>query len=582
MTLTKLKNLWSHLSRRRRFQFLAGILLMIISSFAEMLSLSAVVPFLGMLTMPEQVYQHPYMAPVNDFFNIVKPSQLLTPLTILFVSAALFAGLVRVILLYFITRIAYATGADISVSIYRRTLYQNYEHHLSTNSSEVIAGIIQKTNTVIGGIVYPILNLISGTVIFASIITTLMIINPSIALTAMICIGLLYGGVILYTRRTVNENSISIANQSTKLVGTLQEGLGGIREVLIDGTQELYSSIFHKADVKLRRAMGDNVFIQGSPRFVLEALGMSLIALLAYSMLEENSTSEVIPILGVLALGAQRLLPILQQLYQSYSAMKGSAASFDDVLALLNQPIPAHSGNTLIGKISFRDSIGIKNLSFKYKGSDHLVLKNLNLNIKKGAVVGFVGETGCGKSTLLDLIMGLLQPSEGTILIDEQPISETNFRSWQSHISHVPQTIYLSDSTIRENIAFGVLPEHIDIKRVIKVAKQAHIHQMIEGWHDKYDTQVGERGVRLSGGQRQRIGIARALYKHADVIIFDEATSALDNDTENAVMREIESLGDDITVLIIAHRLSTLKKCDHVYELSKDGLVVKNPRLFVR
>ena len=553
------------------------MLLTVVSSFAEMISLGAVLPFLGMLSVPEQVYQHPYMTPINDFFNIMEPIQLLIPLTVLFVGAAIFAGFIRVSLLFCITRLSYATGADIGLDIYRRTLYQDYEHHLSANSSEVITGIIQKTNTVIGGIVTPVLNLISGTVIFVSIITTIMFINTSVAAIAMISVGGLYGLVILYTRKAVHENSVSIADQSTELVGTLQEGLGGIREVLIDGTQELYCSIFHRADISLRRAMGDNIFIQGSPRFVLEALGMSLIALLAYSMLQENTSDDVVPILGVLALGAQRLLPILQQLYQSYAAMNGSVASFDDILAFLNQPLPSYANQTCNEPCAFHNDIVLKEMSFKYVGDSPYVLENINLTLKKGSVTGFIGQTGCGKSTLLDILMGLLAPIKGEMLIDGSPITEANVRPWQSHISHVPQSIYLSDSSIKENIAFGVSKENIDFDKVIKAAKQSRIHELIEGWENDYDTLVGERGVRLSGGQRQRIGIARALYKDADVIIFDEATSALDSETEKEIMREIEALDGEITVLIIAHRLSTLKICDQVFELSKTGLIAKDP-----
>jgi ATP-binding cassette subfamily B protein len=285
---------------------------------------------------------------------------------------------------------------------------------------------------------------------------------------------------------------------------------------------------------------------------------------------QEGGVTTVIPILGALALGAQRLLPALQQVYSSYSTIRGVEVSLKDVLDLLNQPLPEYVGQPPSALIPFEREIQLKNLSFGYTKDTSLVLKNINLCIAKGERIGFMGVTGSGKSTLLDIVMGLLQPTDGKLTIDQKPINSQNRRAWQAHIAHVPQNVYLSDSTIEENIAFGVSKEKIDRQRVKKAAKQAQIGELIEEWKDGYQTLVGERGIRLSGGQRQRISIARALYKKADVLIFDEATSALDNETEQAVMEAIKGLGEKLTILIIAHRLTTLKGCDRVVKLNKD------------
>lgn len=548
------------------------LILMFIASTLEVVSVGAVLPFLAVLTAPEQVFQHPLMTPIISYFELTTPNQLVLPLTLIFVVAALVAGSIRLLLLYVMTRLSYATGADLSIKIYNLTLYQEYSTHVSRNSSEVINGIIAKTSTVIGSVIMPIVNLISSSILIISIMSALFVINTSVALMAFIGFGVLYSVIIHFTRIQLNENSQIIADKSTEMIKSLQEGLGGIRDVLIDGTQKFYSDLYKNADLPMRRASGNNAFIGGGPRYALEAVGMTFIALLAYLMsLKNGGMATAIPTLGALALGAQRLLPALQQAYASFSAIRGVEASLQDVLELLEQPLPKYLNETKVVPIKFQREINLSNISFRYTNEAPFILKNIDLSISKGEKVGFIGETGSGKSTLIDVIMGLLSPSEGTLSIDDKSLDENNHRSWQVHIAHVPQSIYLSDSTIEENIAFGVPAKDIDHLRVREVAKQAQISDMIDNSKDGYQTLVGERGVRLSGGQRQRISIARALYKKADVLIFDEATSALDNETEKEVMKAIEALGGKLTILIIAHRLSTLKTCNRVVKLDKNN-----------
>jgi ATP-binding cassette subfamily B protein len=274
--------------------------------------------------------------------------------------------------------------------------------------------------------------------------------------------------------------------------------------------------------------------------------------------------------LGSLALGAQRLLPILQQAYVNWTSMLGGEASLRDTIELLNQPMPQSKKIDTQNKNSFKQGVRFENVSFRYSEKSTLVLNKINLTIEKGARIGFIGTTGSGKSTFLDIVMGLLKQTSGLILIDEKPIEIYNNREWQNRIAHVPQSIFLTDSTIAENIAFGIPFNQIDFNKVTEASRKAQIDKNIENWPLKYSTLVGERGVRLSGGQRQRIGIARALYKNADIIVFDEATSALDNETEKEVMQAIDELGDDLTILIVAHRITTLKNCDLIVEL-KNG-----------
>lgn len=566
--LQLLCRLWYCISHRRRRQFGFLLALMILTSFAEILSIGTVLPFLAVLTAPSHVFESHTAQPFIHVFNINTPDQLLLPLTIAFGLAAFIAGAMRLLLLWASTRLSFATGADISIDIYRRTLYQPYAVHVARNSSEVISGISGKANGVIYSIITPILILISSSIMLVAILIALLSVDPIIALAAFGGFGVIYGFIIRFTRNQLLINSQRIAHESTYVIKSLQEGLGGIRDVLIDGSQATYCQIYRDADHPLRTAQGNNLFISQSPRYGMEALGMLLIAVLAYALaMQPDGIAKAIPILGALALGAQRLLPVLQQAYAAWSSIQSEQASLQDTLELLSQPLPDYADQSVANPMSFQQQISLKQLSFRYSPQTPWILKNLEFNIVKGSRVGFIGATGSGKSTLLDIVMGLLQPTEGLLEIDGQAISATNHRDWQLHIAHVPQAIFLADSTIEENIAFGVPKDEIDQLRVKQAAQQAQIAEVIGTWPKQYQTFVGERGIRLSGGQRQRIGIARALYKQADVIIFDEATSALDNETELAVMQAIESLSKDLTILIIAHRLTTLKNCNQIIEL---------------
>ena len=562
-----LRRLWSHISTRRRRQFGLLLLLMILVSFSEILSIGAVLPFLAVLTDPELVFAHPLADPIVKKLELENPKQLLLPLTVAFGISALIAGVMRLLLLWVSTRLSFAVGADLSMNIYQRTLYQPYEVHLASNSSEVIDGISNKTNNAIQ-MINMVLNFISSIVILIAILIAILTIDPVIAMAAFGGFSLIYAFIIYLTRKQLLLNSQISARESITVIKSLQEGLGGIRDVLIDGSQAAYCQIYRNADQPLRRAQGNISFISSSPRSGVEALGMILISVLAYALAQKSDgISEAIPILGALALGAQRLLPAFQQAFSAWSFMQGGGASLQVALELLDKPLPHYFDQATNKPLEFQRQISLQQLSFRYGSQTPWVLKDLNLIITKGSRVGFIGVTGSGKSTLLDIIMGLLTPTSGALMIDGQPVTTANNRAWQSLIAHVPQAIFLSDSSIEENIAFGVPIEQIDRVRVKKVAQQAQIAGLIESWPKKYNTFVGERGVRLSGGQRQRIGIARALYKQANVIIFDEATSALDNETEEAVMQTLESLSEDLTLLFIAHRLTTLKNCTQIVEL---------------
>jgi ATP-binding cassette, subfamily B, bacterial PglK len=567
-----LKRLWHHISPQRRVQFWFLLILMLLTSLTEIISIGAVLPFLGVLTAPAHVFEHPVAQPIIQVLGFTQPEQLLLPLAIAFGVAALIAGAMRLLLLWGGTRISFAIGADLGISIYRRTLYQPYSVHVTRNSSEIISGISGKANGIIYSTILPILTMISGSTMIIAILVAVLSVEPLIALVAFGGFGLIYAVIIKLTRLQLLRNSQCVARESVYVIKSLQEGLGGIRDVLINGSQTAYSNIYRNTDLPMRRAQGNNVFIGGSPRYGMEALGMLLITALAYTLAQHpDGIAKAIPILGALALGAQRLLPVLQQTYGSWTHILSGQTSLQDTLELLEQPLPAYANQSVHKPLPFQEQISLKQLTFGYTAQTN-VFRNLDLTIAKGSRLGFIGLTGSGKSTLLDIVMGLLQPNDGTMEIDGQLVTLNNVRAWQAHIAHVPQTIFLADSTINENIAFGIPKDQIDHELVRQAAQQAQIADSIESWSEQYQTFVGERGIRLSGGQVQRIGIARALYKRADVIIFDEATSALDNETEQAVMQAIEGLSKDLTLLIIAHRLTTLKNCTQIVELGEGGI----------
>jgi ATP-binding cassette, subfamily B, bacterial PglK len=570
-----LARLWHHLSRRRRRQFVLLSGLMLISAFAEVISLGAVLPFLGILVAPDRVFSHPIVADVAQDWGITSADQLVLPLTVAFVAAALIAGAIRILLLWASTRLAYGSGADLSIEVYRRTLYQPYRVHVARNSSEVISGIINKVSGAVG-ILSQLLILISSTVLLVAIMLALIAIDPIVASVVAVGFGVSYMLITWISRRRLHRNSQRIAHEQTQVVKALQEGLGGIRDVLLDGTQPLYWNIFRQADQQLRLAQGNNTFIGISPRYIMEAMGMVLIAALAYALSSRvGGISTALPVLGALALGAQRLLPALQQIYGAWAIMAGSHASLAHTIELLDQPLPDEHLQPAPAPLLIQQDIRFNAVRFRYTSDGPWVLDGFNLNILKGTRVGFVGNTGSGKSTTLDLLMGLLMPTEGEFLVDGHPISGNRVMAWQRSIAHVPQNIYLGDSTLAENIAFGVPPDTIDMDRVQQAARQAQIADFIESSPRGYQAYVGERGIRLSGGQRQRIGIARALYKQASILVFDEATSALDNVTEQSVMDAIKELSSDLTILLIAHRISTVRRCDTIVELEHGQVVAQ-------
>ncbi len=547
---------------------------MLITSLFEVLSIGSVLPFLGVLVSPEKVFHYPILKSTINYLGLTNPRQLVMPFTIGFATAALIAGAMRVLLISASTKISYSIGTSLSANLYEKTLYQEYEIHVARNSSEIINAISKKIDIVISSLLLGGLTLVTCMIMLSVILTVLLTINFWITFFLFSGFGVAYLTIIKFTKTRLLLNSFRIAQESTKVIKLLQEGLGGIRDVLIGGNQKEYCKTYELADQAMRNAQAMNHFISHSPRYIMESVGLVLIAFVAFTLTQSsNGISSAVPMLGMIGFGAQRLLPMLQQAYSSWSCIIAAHDAGLDTLTLLNQPLPPYMDSMTINPIPFQSNLVLKNINFKYKQSSKAVLEEINLIIKKGTRVGFIGKTGSGKSTLLDVIMGLLEPTNGTMKVDDVIVNSKNCQSWQRNIAHVPQSIFLLDASFEDNIVFGSKC-NIDYKRLKIVAEQAQIAEFIESQPKGYKTTVGERGMQLSGGQRQRIGIARALYKNAKLIVLDEATSALDTETEDSIMRVIDGLSSELTILIIAHRLSTLRNCDYILEL-KAGRISK-------
>ena len=568
-----LKKLWKLFDRQRRMQTCVLLTLTFFASFSEVISIASVVPFLGAIFNPEKLFENEQVQFFANFFNISAPDDLLLPLTFSFITLVAISGLFRIGLLWSQARYSHDIGARISLDLYKAILSQSFLDRLNYNSSELITIVRDKATNIVGGIVLPVLVIINSIITLSLILVTLILISPYGALSTLCGFGLIYAIVISLTRQRIRKEGVLINKMAAQVLKNLQEGFGGVRDILIDGTQDVYVQIYKQEDGILRRSIGNLQIIGGISRPLVESLGIVVIAVVAYTFaIGPNGFGTAIPIFGVIAFSAQRSLPLMQQLYSSWAIIHSSIPYLADVIKVLDEYTPKQSALSPMGKCDFNKAIEFKNVSFSYPNESSEVIKSIDFNIKKGARIGVIGPTGSGKSTLIDILMGLIPPTRGHLLVDGAPIIESNLKNWQKKIAHVPQAIFLTDKSIAENIAFGISKDKIDYERVKKAAELAQLSGTIEQWPNAYATLVGERGVRLSGGQRQRIGIARALYKQSEVIVLDEATSALDSATEAEVMTAVESLSKDLTLVIVAHRLSTLKNCDYILSL-KGGRV---------
>jgi len=565
---SNIRMLFSVLSKRRKIQFILIFFLNIFSSFAELLGLSALMPFLMVLTNTSEIISNRLLVNV---YKII-PENLLNfklVVTLLFVFSILISALIRYFTLYLQTKYGYAIGLDILRKAYDNVLNQPYTVHLNRNTSEVIATISIKIGSVIQAVILSLLSILNSILVSVVILLALLYVNTKVVAIIVLFFSIIYIIIIKISKRQISRDSKIISVEASKQIQILQEGLGGIRDIILTGTQKVYVSELAKSYSKFKNAQ-ENIIIRGlSPKYLIESFGIIFIAILAYFETINSINTNIIPSIGVIALGSFRILPLLQQAYVSVVSISGCHNNLKNVLCLL---FTDHvSKDRTKEQLSFQDKIEFKNIAFKYQNNSDYILKNITLQIPKGSRCGIIGKTGSGKSTFLDLLMGLLQPTCGSILVDGVDIvkNSKNLAKWQNCISHVPQEIFLKDAMLKENIAFGVPKEDIDYDRLIRAVEQAQLASLVSSWKDRYNHLIGEGGSKLSGGQRQRIGIARALYLNSQLMLLDEATSALDFSTERDVMKCIENLQHKVTVVIIAHRTESLSGCDFIFEFNE-------------
>ena len=574
--------LLNQISIRRRIHLFILFLLMLISSFAEIFSLTLVIPFLTIISNPEKIWEFQIIENLKEIFRLVSPEDLILPITAIFIVSSIFSAVLRLSTFWLNGKLAALIGSDVGYKAYYKTLHQPYENYISSNSSNLISALKIHLNNVVS-IFNLFLTFISSLIILFGLVTTLLIFDGKVSIFSGSILGLIYIFIGFSSNKKLLKNSRKIAfyqNESTKII---QEGLGAYRDIILDKSQNLYLDIFWKSEFPLRNLNAQSNFLGAFPKFMMEAFGISLIACVALILTSSNGNiNEGIPLLGAFALGAQKILPATQTAYGSWAGIKANRASIEAILFYLGESKSIKTVFYKSSKLNFQKNIIFQDVKFSYNKDDKLVLKDISFEIKKGERVAIIGKTGSGKSTIIDLIMGLLTPCSGSILIDGNLLDHNSNKEmvlqWQSNIAHVPQSIYLADRSIAENIAFKDSREKIDINRVKIAAEKAQIAHFIESIPEKYSTFVGERGIKLSGGQRQRIGIARALYKGASILILDEATSALDDVTERNLMKTIDKLDKNLTIIMIAHRLTTIKNCKKLIKIN-NGLIesIGNP-----
>lgn len=568
-----LRSIYRIMTPRRRRHLYASLALTLLGALAELLTIGAVIPFLAVVANPASVQSMPLFGDVLTAVGATEPSDVVLTATIILIAVAVGAAVTRLVLAWVSQTFVFRLGSELGAIVHSRMLRMPYILFVQRNTSELVAGV-EKVEAVVVGVLLPLMLSVTSAVVAVFIVAALFAVDPLVATIAAATMSIIYLLIGWFSRRRLRANSAVIAANRTKRIQQIQEGLGGIRDIILDGSQQVFDKKFRSINDGLNENLAFNAFVGAAPRYIVEAAGIVLIAIVAYFVSQQpGGLMAAIPVLGALAIGAQRLLPLVQQAYVGWSNFMGHSYYLRDVVALLEAPISQAAERPPEGSLSpIREKISFRSVGFNYPGGKKALI-DIDFSIAKGERVGFIGRTGSGKSTLLDLLMGLLEPSSGTIEIDNVTLTDVNRANWQAQIAHVPQVIHLSDSSIASNIAFGQDPTKFDWDRIRAAASEAQIDELIAELPQGFETYVGERGIRLSGGQRQRIGIARALYKRAKVLLFDEATSALDNETETAVMQTIEGLGRDLTVIMIAHRLSTVAKCDRVIRLDGGRIV---------
>jgi ABC-type multidrug transport system fused ATPase/permease subunit len=572
-TFTKFLFLLSPHERKRGSLLLVMIIIM---ALLDMIGVASILPFIAVLTNPSLVETNlilNYMFKVSNKFGIENNQQFLFALGA-FVFLTLVASLAfKTLTTYMQVRFIYMQEYNIGKRLIEGYLHQPYSWFLSRHSADLGKTILSEIQQIIEIGINPLMELIAKGMVSIALITLLFLIDPKLALIVGFTLGGAYVIIFYFIRRFLNRiGTLRLKNNNLRFTA-ISEAFGATKEVKVGGLEKFYIKRFSDSAKSYAQSVATSRVIYQLPRFILEAIAFGgIILMILYLMIQTGTFNNSLPIISLYVFAGYRLMPALQQIYTSFTQLTFVGPSVDKLYEDIKNLKPFNS-NQNQGILSLNKKITLKNIDYDYPSASRTTLKDINLSISAKTTVGFIGTTGSGKSTTVDIILGLLEAQKGTLEVDGKIITKENSRAWQRSIGYVPQHIYLSDDTIASNIAFGIDPKDINQEAVEKASKIANSHDfVISELPKQYQTTIGERGVRLSGGQRQRIGIARALYHNPKVLILDEATSALDNQTEQAVMDAVNNLGKNITIILIAHRLSTVKNCDKIFLLENGKL----------
>lgn len=542
----------------------------------EMVSVASIAPFVAVVSHPEVVTTNYYLSQVYHYFSFASEKQFILFLGMMVFGFLVFGNIFSAITQWGLMRFSFLQCHKISTRLLKQYLLQPYSFYLNQNRSEITKNVLSDVYKVVTGILINGMQSVTKLIIVLCIFSLLFIVNWSLALFVGGVLGGAYGVFYLLLSKKLSSHGARASTINGKQYQTVSETLGAIKELKVLGREEMFLNKFRNISFQYAKAESASTIAPQMTRYIVETIafgGILLIVLYLTSI--KNDISQVLPILALYALAGYRLLPPMQQVFVGLSLAKFYSTSLNIVYDALHDKHSSLEWNGQHCKpISFCSHIVLDNVSYQYPQSDKYVLNNLNISIAKNTTIGLVGETGSGKTTTVDILLGLFEPTSGEVRVDGQQLSQNTIDQWHKNVGYVPQTIFLIDDTIKHNIAFGIRAEDIDEQAVIRAATLANIHHFIESELPLgYDTEIGEGGIRLSGGQRQRLGIARALYHDPEVIIFDEATSALDGDTEQAIIQSINHLASKKTIVIIAHRLSTVERCDQIYFFEKGSII---------
>lgn len=546
-------------------------------AFAEVASVAAIGPFMAVVGDMSHLHGSGALGQLYSFSGAESERQFLFWLGIVVLIALLGAAGVSMYTIWRLSLYAQQIGSELSVRLYRHYMQQPWLFHASGTSSQLTNRIAQECGRVTNNVIQPLMLMNAKAVLALVMATAIFIFNPLVAISGLAIFSSAYFLLFKTIRRRLARNGKTITRTNQQRFKLMNEGFGGIKDTLLLGRQADFNKRFEKASRQFGRAQGVTKGLSQAPRYLMELVAFSSAILLVLYLLTayEGNLGAVLPVLSVYALAGFKLLPAFQQIYTSMAQVKGNLSAFD---SLEKDLIDSQESKTVkpaqtSGKLSPKKFIELSDIHLSYPGKDEKALNGLSINIPVNQVIGLVGASGSGKSTAIDVLLGLIQPQQGGLAVDNQELKGEQLRAWQNNVGFVPQAIFLADASIKENIAFGIPLEEISIERVDRAAQMAHLDELLERLSEGLDTRVGERGIQLSGGQRQRIGIARALYDDAEVLVLDEATSALDGITEKLVMDAIHDFSGKKTIIMIAHRLATVKACNIIYLLDKGKVV---------